>query len=163
MERGVVKLPVRIGILFNDFGTYAVYLGAVCISLLWLKRGLKSQSKIVRRIGKWVLKLHEFSGWAVVVLIVAHSIYFLIKEIHVQYIYSGAASLIILLTIVGYGSLIRKVRNIWMRAIHRYLAIVWIPVLWIHAGKDVIFAAVATFAVVLLVNMLEKASVRSNG
>ncbi|MCR8632175.1 hypothetical protein [Paenibacillus radicis (ex Xue et al. 2023)] len=162
LAKGEIALRIRIGILFNDMGTIAVYLGAVCISLLWLKRKLRSPSKIVRRIGKLFLTLHNYSGWAALIFVCAHGIYFMLVEIHDQHIYSGIASFIIMLTIAGYGYSIRKIRNKWMRVIHRCLSIVWIPVLWIHAGWDLIFAAILSLVVLVLVIMVEKAMERSH-
>ncbi|MEK3719702.1 hypothetical protein [Paenibacillus sp. FSL H8-0034] len=162
LAKGEVDLRVRIGILFNDMGTVAVYLGAVCISLLWVKRKLRSPSKIVRRIGKLFLTLHNYSGWTALILVCAHGIYFMFVEIQDQHIYSGIASFIFILTIAGYGYLIRKVRNKRMKFIHRYLSIAWIPVLWVHAGWDLVFATISTLVVVVLVNIVEKAMTRSN-
>ena len=163
LAKGVVDRNVRIAIFFNDLGTISVFLGAVCFSWFWFKQKLRSSSMIMRRVGKLIHSLHNFFGWSALILSFSHGIYCLFVEIHDQHIYSGIASFVILLTIVGYGYMSRKVRNKWMRAIHRWLSIVWIPVLWIHAGWDVILATIATLAVGVIVILLERMSSGRNG
>lgn len=156
LAKGFVERNVRIAIFFNDLGTISVFLGAACFSWFWFKRKLRSSSMIVRPVGKLIHSLHIFLGWTALILSFAHGIYCSFVEIHDQHIYSGIASFAILLTIVGYGYMIRKVRNKWMPAIHRWLSIVWIPVLWIHAGWDVILATITTLAAGVIVILFER-------
>ncbi len=163
LAKGAVDPNVRTAIFFNDLGTISVFLGAACLSWLWFKQKLRSSSRIVRRLGKLLHSLHNFLGWSVLLLSFSHGVYCLFVEIQDQHIYSGIASFVILLTLVGYGYRLRKVRHKWMRAIHRWLSIVWIPVLWVHAGWDAILATIAILAVGAIVILLERMTSGRNG
>jgi|AGTN01.1.fsa_nt_gi hypothetical protein len=163
LAKGFVDGNVRIAIFFNDLGTISVFLGAVCFSWLLFKRKLRSPSRIVRRVGKLFHSLHIFLGWISLFLCFAHGIYFFFVEIHDQHIYSGISSFVILLTIAGYGYGIRKVSNKEMRAVHRWLSIVWIPILWIHAGGEAILAAMAALGAGGIVLLLERMASGRNG
>ncbi|SEM92410.1 hypothetical protein [Paenibacillus sp. OV219] len=143
---------------FSTFGTIAVFLGAAGFSWFWFKKKRKSPSMLVRQAGKLFYSLHKLLGWATFILVAAHGIYFLFTKIHDENIYSGLAGFAILLALAGYGYFINKVRNNWMRTVHRTLGVLWVPVLWLHAGGSAIIATAATIAVGCLVYLLEKSA-----
>lgn len=143
---------------FSTLGTIALYLGAAGFSWFWFKKKQKSPSKLVRSAGKLLHSIHKLSGWITLLLIAVHGIYFLITKLHDDKIFTGLAGLAILLTLVGYGYFINKVRNKWMRTVHRSLGIVWVPVLLLHAGGSAIVAVLACMAVGGLIWLLERSA-----
>ncbi|MGW9528162.1 hypothetical protein ACWHAM_10485 [Paenibacillus terrae] len=144
------------GEIFKTLGTISVFLGAAAFSWFWFKKKLRSPSILVRKAGKLLHSLHKLLGWATLILIAVHGIYFLITKLQDNKTYTGLAGFAILLAIAGYGFFINKVRNKWMRTVHRLLGLLWVPVLLLHAGSSVIMAVIASLAVGVLVWMLEK-------
>ncbi|AKG37318.1 hypothetical protein [Paenibacillus durus] len=142
--------------IFKTLGTIAVFLGACSFSWFWFKRKLKSSSMLVRRTGKLLRSVHKLLGWATLAVIAVHGIYFLFAKPGDDKIYTGLAGFAILLAIAGYGFFINKVRNKWMRMVHRILGLLWVPVLLLHAGGSVIVAVIASLAVWALVRVLER-------
>jgi hypothetical protein len=145
-----------IGEIFKTLGTISVFLAAVSFSWFWFKKKLKSPSMLVRRTGKLLYAVHKLLGWATLIIIAAHGSYFLITKPGENNIYSGLAGFVILLMIVGYGFFINKVRNKWMRTVHRSLGLLWVPVLLIHAGGSAVVAVIACLAVWVLIWLLER-------
>jgi hypothetical protein len=141
---------------FSTLGTIAVFLSAASFSWLWFKKKLKSPSMLVRKVGNLLFSMHKLMGWAALILIVIHGTYFLINKLDDNKIYTGIAGFSILLTIVGYGYFINKVRNKWMRTVHRTLGLLWVPMLLLHAGGSAIMAVIATLAVGGAVMILER-------
>ncbi|RKP51599.1 hypothetical protein D7Z26_17630 [Cohnella endophytica] len=146
---------------FTTLGTISLFLGAAGFSWFWFKKKLKSPSPAVRYVGKLLHSIHKFLGWTTLVLIVVHGIYFLIVKLHDEKIYTGLAGLAILLALAGYGYSINKVRNKWMRAVHRSLGIIWVPVLLLHAGGSAIMAVISALAVGGLVWVFERSAVQA--
>lgn len=142
--------------IFKTLGTVAVFFGAVSFSWFWFKKKRKSPSIWVRRTGKLLHTVHKLLGWMTLIIIVAHGIYFLITKQEDNSIYTGLAGFVILLMIIGYGFFINKIRNKWMRTVHRSLVLLWVPVLLLHAGGSAITAVIASFAVWVLVWILER-------
>ena len=60
-----------------------------------------------------------------------------------------------------YGYFINKVLNKWMRTVHRTLGVLWVPVLWLHAGGSAFLATAATLAGGL-VYLLDKSANSAN-
>lgn len=147
--------PGGAGGIFKTLGTISVFLGAVSFSWFWFKRKLKSPSMIVRKVGKLLHSVHKLIGWVTLIIIAVHGTYFLITKTNDNNIYTGLAGFVILLMIAGYGFFINKVRNKWMRTVHRSLGLLWVPVLLLHAGKSVILAIIVSLAVWVLVWILE--------
>ncbi|MFC5702633.1 hypothetical protein ACFPVX_15115 [Cohnella faecalis] len=148
----------RYGGYFTTLGTIALYFGAAGFSWFWFKKKLRSPSRLVRQAGKLLHSMHELMGWITLILISAHGIYFLITKLHDDKIFTGLAGFAILLTLAGYGYFIKKVRNKWMRAVHRSLGMVWVPVLLLHAGGSAIMAVIACLAVWGLIWVFERSS-----
>ncbi|WP_342416031.1 hypothetical protein NST83_24740 [Paenibacillus sp. FSL R10-2782] len=144
------------GEIFKTLGTISVFLGAAAFSWFWFKKKLRSPSILVRKAGKLLHSLHKLLGWATLILIAVHGVYFLITKLQDNQTYTGLAGFAILLAIAGYGFFINKVRNKWMRTVHRLLGLVWIPVLLLHAGGSAILAVIASLAVGVLVWVLER-------
>lgn len=145
-----------IGEIFTTLGTVAVFLGVSGFSWFWFKMKIKSPSMLVRKTGKLLHSVHKPLGWANLFVIAVHGIYFLIVKPDDNKIYTGLAGFVILFMIVGYGFLINKVRNKWMRTVHRSLGLLWVPVLLLHAGGSAIAALIASLAVWVLIRTLER-------
>jgi len=148
------------GEIFKTLGTIAVFLGAVSFSWFWFKKKLRSPSMLVRKIGKLLHAVHKLLGWATLAITATHGIYFLITKPGDKNMYTGLAALVILLMIAGYGLFIHKIRNKWMRTVHRGLGLLWVPILLLHAGGSAILAVIGSLAVGVLVWLLEKIAVR---
>ncbi|WP_068497993.1 hypothetical protein [Paenibacillus kribbensis] len=146
------------GEIFKTLGTISVFLGAAAFSWFWFKKKLRSPSMLVRKAGKLLHFMHKLLGWATLVLVAVHGVYFLITKLQDHKTYTGLASFAILLAIAGYGFFINKVRNKWMRTVHRSLGLLWVPVLLLHAGSSVIMAVIASLAVGVLVWVLERSA-----
>nr|WP_249931047.1 hypothetical protein [Paenibacillus polymyxa] len=144
------------GEIFNTLGTISVFLGAASFCWFWFKKKLRSPSMLVRKAGKLFHSLHKLLGWATLILIAVHGVYFLITKLQDHKTYSGLAAFAIILAISGYGFYINKVRNKWMRIVHRILGLLWVPVLLLHVGGTVIMAVIATLAVGVLVWTLDR-------
>lgn len=146
----------EVGSIFTALGTIAVFVGAAGFSWFWFKKKLKSPSVIVRKAGKLFHSMHKILGGVTLALIAVHGVYFLLTKFREPNIYSGLASFVMLLAIAGYGFFINKVRNKWMRTVHRTLGLLWVPVLIIHAGGSAIAATAASLSVGGLVWVLER-------
>lgn len=142
--------------LFTTMGTIALYVAASGFSWFWLKGKLRSPSLLVRQARKLFYAAHKWLGWTALALGAAHGTYLLCARIDDNHIYSGLASLVILLIIVAYGLYIHKIRNKWMRRIHRSLGMLWVPVLFVHAGGSALAAASVVIGVGVLTWLLEK-------
>ncbi|RUS46251.1 hypothetical protein [Cohnella sp. AR92] len=145
-----------LGGLAKTLGTISLYLGAAGFVWFWFKKKLKSPSLLVRRVGKLLRTAHKPLGWATLLLIAVHGAYFLFTKLQDHKIWSGLAAFAILLAIAGYGFFVNKIRNKWMRTVHRTLGLLWVPVLVIHAGGSAILASAAALAVGAVVALLEK-------
>lgn len=128
------------GEMFKTLGTLSVFLGAAAFCWFWFRRKLKSPSPLVRKGGRLARSLHKPLGWAAVLLIAVHGGYFLVTKLQDHKIYSGLSAFAILLALAGYGFFINRIRNRWMRTVHRVLALSWIPLLLLHAGGSAIAA-----------------------
>ncbi|SEN28220.1 hypothetical protein [Paenibacillus sp. OV219] len=142
--------------MFSTLGTIAIYVGAGGFSWQWFKRKQKSPSVLVRKARMLFDLAHKPLGWVTLILVVVHGTYFLFTKLHDNKIYSGLAGLVLLAAIVAYGLFIYKIRNKWMRTVHRTLGLLWIPVLWLHAGGSAIIAVMSALAVGVVVFVLEK-------
>lgn len=146
------------GGLFKTLGTVSVFLGAAGFSWFWFRRRLRSTSLLVRRVGKLLHASHAWLGWATVFLIAVHGIYFLIAKSHDDKIWTGLACFAILAGLAGYGFLIRRIRNRYMRTVHRALGVAWAPLLIAHAGGSAIAAIAAAMAIGAAVRLLDRPS-----
>lgn len=120
------------------------------------KKKLTSTSIPIRKLGKLLYNIHKFIGWTALVLILVHGVYYLITKLQDDKIFTGLAAFLILLTLAGYGWLIKRVRNSLMRKVHMFLSIVWIPALLLHAGGTAIITVVVTAAFWILVIFMER-------
>ncbi|NGM84293.1 hypothetical protein G5B47_17930 [Paenibacillus sp. 7124] len=141
---------------FKLLGTIAVVCGAVSFSWMGFKKKLKSTSLPVRKLGKLLHRVHQFKGWTALVLILVHGAYYLITKLHDDKIFTGLAAFLILLALAGYGWLIKRVRNKWMRKVHFFLSLIWIPLLLLHAGGSAIVTGVITAVVWAGAALLER-------
>ncbi|MEK5643610.1 hypothetical protein BK138_00095 [Paenibacillus rhizosphaerae] len=142
--------------IFKFLGTLAVFLGAASFSWVWFKKKMKSPSVLVRKTGKCLYGVHKLLGWITLTIVTAHGLYFLITKPDDHKIFTGLSAFTILLMIAGYGFFIKRIRNKRMRVVHRYLGILWAPLLLLHAGGSAIVAIIATLAVWAVIRMLER-------
>ncbi|WP_337588945.1 hypothetical protein [Gorillibacterium massiliense] len=148
--------------LFTTAGTIAVYTAAIGFSWFWFKKKRKSPSLTVRKIGKLLYAAHKGLGWATLALGAIHGTFQLINRFGDHKIYSGLASFVLMFMIIGYGMFIPKVRNKWMRTVHRFLGVIWVPVLILHAGGSAIIATCGTLAIGGLVWVFERGKLLSS-
>lgn len=140
----------------TTLGTITLYIAALSFSWYWFKKKMKSPSMLVRKAGRLLYSAHKWMGWAVVILIAIHGAYFVVTDWSNDKVFSGLGAFALLLAIAGYGYLIRTVRNKWMRQVHRWLSVAWVPVLFLHAGGSVIIAVFICLGVFGTVRVLEK-------
>ncbi|AZN40778.1 hypothetical protein [Paenibacillus albus] len=155
-QRELRRRPEEFSGIFTTLGTIGLYVGAAGFSWLWFRRKHKSPSMLVRKAGKLFYASHKPLGWVTLILVAAHGTFLLLTRQWDNQIYSGLAGFVLLLAIVGYGFTIHKVRNKWMRTVHRTLGLLWVPVLWLHAGGSAIIAVMSALAVGCAVYVLEK-------
>lgn len=149
--------------IFKTLGTVTAFVGAGSFCWLWFKKQRKTPRLILRRIGALLHQLHQPLGWLALGLVAFHGGYFLITDIRNRDIYSGIAAFLILLAIAGYGLFINKIRNKWMRLVHRTLGIAWVPALLIHAGGSAVMATFLTILVGALMRIFGKMSAKQAG
>lgn len=144
--------------LFKNFGTIAVFCGAVSYVWLRLKTKRRSPSSVVQILVKWFDKLHTYAGYGAIVLVAVHGVYFLTQAAVKDDTYTGLAAFALLLSLGVYGFLIRRVKNKHMRKIHFLLATAFAVVACIHAGSSAIMATVCTIAFWGLVLLMERSA-----
>ncbi|MNO56432.1 hypothetical protein D3C76_469470 [compost metagenome] len=149
--------------IFKTLGTIAVFVGAGGFCWLWFKKQRKAPQWIIRRVGALLHRLHQPLGWLALGLVAFHGGYFLITDIQNRDIYSGIAAFLILLAIAGYGFFIKRIRNKWMRLVHRSLGIAWVPALFIHAGGSAVMATFLTIMVGVLMWFFGKIKAKQAG
>ncbi|MFB9330828.1 hypothetical protein ACFFSY_33220 [Paenibacillus aurantiacus] len=142
--------------LFKTLGTIAVWCGAVSYAWLRLKRKRRSPSPLVKTLVKLFDRLHQLGGYAAIVLVAAHGIYFLTQSVLKDDTYTGIAAFALLLFLGIYGFLIRRVKNKHMRRIHFLLATAFAVASFIHAGGSAIIAALSTIVFWGLIWLIER-------
>lgn len=165
MQNGLDHPPRKedggLGGTMTTLGTIAVFLGAGSFCWLWFKKKRRSPSYLVRQASRWLNRFHTWTGWAALALIAVHGLYFLIVKNQDDKIYTGIAAFVLLLALAGYGMFIKKVRNAWMRTIHRTLGLLWLPAIVLHAGGSAILAIVLILAVGALAALLDRQAKRA--
>ncbi|WP_438448682.1 hypothetical protein [Gorillibacterium sp. sgz5001074] len=145
----------------TTLGTAAVFLGA--LSFLWIrfKSLRRSESILLKKLSKLLRSVHQASGYAALALILAHGVYFLFYTSLQPGTLSGLAAFTVLAALAGYGMLMKRIRNVHMRTIHRTLSIAWIPFLLIHAGGSVILSALLSAAICGAAWLVERRTLQS--
>ncbi|WP_123039239.1 hypothetical protein [Cohnella candidum] len=141
---------------FKLLGTLAVYGAAASYAWLRLKRSRRSPSPFVRFLVRWFDKLHQWLGYAALILIAVHGFYFLTQAAIKRETYTGIAGLALLLSLGVYGFLIRRVRNKHLRKIHFLLATAFAVIAIIHAGGTAIIATLGVVAFWGVVWLIER-------
>ncbi|NIK68133.1 hypothetical protein [Paenibacillus sp. BK720] len=95
--------------LFKTLGTIAVWSTALSYAWLRVKRKRKSPSPLVKKLVKLFDKAHRLAGYAAIVLIAVHGLYFLTQARIKDDTYTGIAGFALLLSLGVYGFLIRRV------------------------------------------------------
>ncbi|MGO4106588.1 hypothetical protein [Paenibacillus sp. YAF4_2] len=147
--------------LFKTLGTIAVWCGAVSYAWLRLKKNRKSPSSLVKKLVKLFDRLHQLAGYASIVLIAAHGIYFLTQTKIKDDTYTGIGAFALLLSLAVYGFLIRRVKNKHLRKIHFLLATAFAVVAFIHAGGSAIIAILSTIVFWGLIWLIERKAAQS--
>ncbi|MFC7395458.1 hypothetical protein [Scopulibacillus cellulosilyticus] len=154
-SKGGEHLRRELSSSFKLFGTFAIILGAFNFSWFFIKKQMRSPSKLIKKLGKWVYKMHEYTGWAIFVLIAFHGGYFLLEDFQNPHIKTGLAAFVLLITLVIYGWLLKRTRQQNNRKLlrkgHFFLSSLWIVALLFHAGGTILTIAGITLAVWVLV------------
>jgi hypothetical protein len=125
--------------LFNTMGQISIYGGAFAFSWLMMKRMMKTKYAPLKWAAKKTYKLHEWIGWIILALALAHSVYFLFTKFSSNRTWDGIAAIVPLIVLSLYGWVMKKSRNKpIMRKIHLVLAIAFFAALLIHAGGTMV-------------------------
>ncbi|GMK45402.1 hypothetical protein PghCCS26_25300 [Paenibacillus glycanilyticus] len=149
--------------LLKTMGTIAVWCAAISYAWLRLKRKRKSPSPLVKKLVKLFDQAHRLAGYAAIVLIAAHGIYFLTQSRIKDDTYTGIAGFALLFSLGIYGFLIRRVKNKHLRKIHFLLATAFAVVAIIHAGGSAIIAILSTIVFWGLVWLIERRAAQQTG
>ena len=144
--------------LFINFGNLAILFGAISYSWFIFKKKLKSPSKWLKKTAKKIFSLHPYVGGASLGFAVLHGVYFL-TDIGNKSYFTGIASILLLLTVVGYGWAIKRVRNKYIRKTHFVLSNLWPAALLFHGGGLVIFMAILLGCLFVLFKIIDKRQV----
>lgn len=140
------KSPLRE--IFNWFGTMSIIGGAITYSWVLFKKKLKSQSLILKKFSKLLFRVHNVVGYAILVLGIAHGVYYLYTEkLAHKGMLSGIAAFVLLLAVGVYGFLIRRLKNKYTKKVHFWVSNASLFALLIHAGGSFIGPAVGALAV----------------
>jgi hypothetical protein len=142
--------------VFRTIGTIAIFCGAVSYAWLQLKKKRRSSSSVIQFLVKWFDKLHQFAGYAAIFLITIHGFYFLVQAAVKRETYTGIAAFALLLSLGGYGFLIRRVPNKYMRKVHFLLTTAFAVVALIHAGGSAIAAVLSIIAFWVLIRLIDR-------
>jgi hypothetical protein len=142
--------------LFTLLSQIAIVFGAVSFFWLRFKKKLGSPNNLVKKLGKIVYSAHTYAGWAALILVVAHSVYFLITDFSSNETFSGLAAFFPLLGLGVYGYLLKRYPNRFMRAAHMGLSLLWIPALLIHGGGIAVLTTIITAVAFVAVWWLDK-------
>ncbi|AZU60323.1 hypothetical protein [Neobacillus mesonae] len=148
------------GGIFKLLGNGAIIVGTLSFSWYLLKKKLKSPFKYVKIAAKKVFSFHTYFGWAALALVVIHGGYYLITDFKKPDNLTGAAALVLLLFLAGYGYLLNRNKKgkKKLRSAHFILSIMWIAAILIHGGGFVIGCGVALGVLFLGVTWLERRS-----
>ena len=143
--------------VFNWFGTLAIIGGAVTYSWVRFKKKLNSQSPWIKRFSKLLFRVHNIVGYAILILGMAHGVYYLVTEkLAHKGMLSGIAAFVLLLVVGVYGFLIRRLKNKYTKKVHFWVSNVSLIALLIHAGGSFIGPAAATLAIWGIVEIAER-------
>lgn len=142
--------------LFKTMGTIAVILGGISFMWLRFKKKLASPSVPVKKLGRFLYRIHQLTGWAALVLILVHGTYYLLQQKKIEDIYTGLAAFLFLLLLAVYGLMIRKTKKPALKKVHFTLSVAWIPFLLVHAGGSAITTVIASVVVWFFIGFLEK-------
>ncbi|MBM7652222.1 hypothetical protein [Neobacillus cucumis] len=119
----------------TQVGNVSIFLGTVAFWWFRFKKKMTSKVPFIKKLSKFLYKVHNFVGWTALVLTAVHGAYFLYtKKLGDHDQLSGIAAGLILLTLAMYGYVIRKIKNKWTRQVHRLLSFAWLIALAFHAG-----------------------------
>lgn len=145
--------------LFENFGNVAILCGMISYSWIIFKKKLKSPSKAVK---KWVGKLfalHPYVGGTSLSLAVLHGAFYF-TDIDDEDYFTGIASILLLVTVVIYGWLIKRIRNPYIRKTHFVMSSLWVIAILIHAGDFMMLMIVSIGFIWLIITWYEKRQVK---
>lgn len=117
---------------------------------------MASKSKLLKRGAKSIYKVHQWAGWAALILIAIHGIYFLKKGLSDGNVRTGLAAFTLLLGLGIYGLVLRKIKKPVVRSVHRYMSFLWIIAIAIHGGGLVFAAAAGVIAIWAAAEVLDR-------
>jgi hypothetical protein len=140
---------------FRTLGTAAVFPAAFSYAWLNLRKKRKSGSLFVRMLVNWFDKLHRLAGYAAVLLVAAHGIYYLTQAAFKRETYTGIAAFALLLGAAIYGFLIRRLPNRYMRKIHFLGMTGFAAAALVHAGGSAVAATAGVISLWILVGLID--------
>ncbi|WP_426451341.1 hypothetical protein ACP26L_04310 [Paenibacillus sp. S-38] len=141
---------------FKLMGTLSVVLGGISFMWMRFKKKLTSTSGVIKKAGRLLYRVHPWTGWAALALVLIHGVYYLFTKLQDHAVFTGLAAFVILLTLAGYGWSIKRARGGYKRKVHFFLSIAWIPALLLHAGGSAVLTVVVSALVWMLVPMVER-------
>ncbi|MCP8969301.1 hypothetical protein [Ectobacillus ponti] len=144
----------------TQVGNVSIFFGAVSFWWFRFRRKLKSPLPWVKKAAKYLYKVHNFAGWTALVLTAVHAAYFLYtKKLGDRDQLSGIAAGLILLTLAGYGYVIRKFKNKWTRQVHKLMSFAWLIALALHAGGFFGACVGVTIGLWILLEIVERQTI----
>jgi Ca2+/Na+ antiporter len=127
--------------------------------MTWLvmKRMMKTKFVPLKWASKFTFKIHYWIGWIAVILTAAHATYWLITSFNHRHTWDGISATITIFALAVYGWMMIKSRQKkFMRKLHLTLAIVFLAVLFFHAGEELIQAVIIMLLAWLFVYVVNK-------
>jgi hypothetical protein len=122
---------------FKWIGKLAVVLGALSLSWYLMKRKRVSKNMQVRKVANVFYRLHTYTGWGALVLVIAHGVYFVVYNWLEDDTITGLLAFILLTALGIYGVLLSRRRVPRYRRIHFGLALLWLILTVVHADDAI--------------------------
>ncbi|MCM3568627.1 hypothetical protein [Neobacillus mesonae] len=148
------------GGIFKLLGNGAILAGTLSFSWYLLKKKLKSPFGLIKIAAKRVHSVHTYAGWTALALVVIHGGYYVITNFKKPDNLTGAAALLLLLFLAGYGFKLKRntKKKKVLRSTHFILSIMWIAALLIHGGGFVIGCGASLAVLFAGITWLERRS-----
>jgi hypothetical protein len=144
---------------FTLLGNGAILFGILSFWWFLFKKKLASPLPFVKEVGKKLYVVHTYTGYVALLLVVVHGGYYLLTDISNNNILTGLAGFALLMALAVYGWLYKRSKhgkNKALRQTHFLLSILWLLVLFIHAGGFFVVMVIATVALAVLLWWLER-------
>lgn len=142
--------------IMKQLGEISIIVAAVSFGWFVLKKKIGSKSKVVKTTVKTLFNVHVWTGWVVIGLALVHSVYFLLTDFSSRLTWTGISATVIMLGLLVYGYYIRRVKNKFLKAFHRWLSFAWLPVLFLHGGGIVVQMIIISALVFVVVRLVDR-------